>query len=72
MDVFLNGEKINDHFYTGQQVPISLGYFDFPEKFTVVVKALHKDDRVFIEKWPELENGRACCLKSVEIQEEYR
>ncbi len=72
MDVFLNGEKINDHFYTGQQVPISLGYFDFPEKLTVVVKALHKDDRVFIEKWPELENGRACCLKSVEIQEEYR
>ena len=72
LDVFLNGEKINDHFYTGQAVPISLGYFDFPEKLTIVVKALHKDDWVFIEKWPELNDGRACRLESAEIKEEYR
>ena len=72
MEVFLNGEKINDHFYTGQQVPISLGYFDFPEKITVVVKALHKDDWVFIEKWPELTDGKACRLEAAEIKEEFR
>lgn len=72
MEVYLGGKKINDHFYTGQQVPISLGYFDFPERLTVRVNALYADTRVFIEKWPELSDGRACSLDSVSVAEEYR
>lgn len=72
MEVFLGEEKINDHFYTGQRVPISLGYFGFPERLTVKVKALWKDTPVFLEKWPELVNGRACGLKAAEVTEEYR
>ena len=72
MEIYLNGEKINDHFYTGQQVPVSLGYFDFPEKLEVVVNTLKEDDRVFIEKWPALTEGRACSLNRLEITEEYR
>lgn len=72
MEIYLGEQKINDHFYTGQQVPISLGYFDFPEKLTVLVKALKPDDRVYIEKWPELTDGRACCLNEVTVVEEYR
>lgn len=72
MDVFAAGRKINDHFYTGQQVPISLGYFGFPEKLTVKVKALHEGEKVFIEKWPELVNGKACSLNAVSVTEEIR
>lgn len=72
MDILIGGEKINDHFYTGQQVPVSLGYFDFPEKLTVKIRALHKDDWVFIEKWPELKDGKACGLLGVRLTEEYR
>lgn len=72
IDVMLDGEKINDHFYTGQRVPISLGYFDFPEKLTLRIKALYRETPVFIEKWPELQDGRACRLEAVELQEEYR
>ena len=69
---YLDGKKINDHFYTGQQVPISLGYFDFPEKLTVKVNALKSDEQVYIEKWPELTNGKACSLNDVSVTEEYR
>lgn len=72
MEIYLDGKKINDHFYTGQQVPISLGYFDFPEKLTVKVNALKSDEQVYIEKWPELTNGKACSLNDVSVTEEYR
>lgn len=72
MDIMIDGEKINDHFYTGQKVPISLGYFDFPEKLTLRIKALYQDTPVFIEKWPQLQDGRACRLEAMELQEEYR
>lgn len=76
MDIYAGtyqeGKKINDHFYTGQQVPLSLGYFDFPEKLTVVVTALHEGDKVFLETWPSLSEGKACRLEAVEIKEEYR
>lgn len=72
MEIYLGEKKINDHFYTGQQVPVSLGYFDFPEKLTVKVNALYADTKVFIEKWPELTDGRACSLNDVTVTEEYR
>lgn len=76
MDIYLGdfreGKKINDHFYTGQQVPVSLGYFDFPEKLSVVIRTLRRDDKVYIEKWPPMEEGSACRLESVEVREEYR
>ena len=72
MEIFRGEEKINDHFYTGQRVPVSLGYFDFPERLTIRVKALHKDDWVFLEKWPELKGGRACGLVDISLTEEYR
>ena len=72
MEIFEKGEKLNDHFYTGQQVPISLGYFGFPEKLTVRIKALHQDDKVFLEKLPEFTGGRACSLDAVEVVEELR
>lgn len=32
MEVFLQGKKVNDYFYTGQEAVFSLGYFDFPEE----------------------------------------
>ncbi len=76
MEIYLgdyrDSKMINDHFYTGQQVPISLGYFDFPRKLSVIVKALREGDRVYIEKWPALTDGVACRLEAAEIREEYR
>jgi len=72
IEFYLGEEKINDHFYTGQEVPISLGYFGFPGKLRAVVHVLEKEDKVFIEKWPKLTDGKACTLESVEVTEEYR
>ncbi len=72
MEIFAGEEKINDHFYTGQKVPLSLGYFDFPDRVKIVVYALQENAPVFLEEWPAMEDGAACSLDSVEIVEQYR
>lgn len=72
LEIRKDGEKINDHFYTGQKVPVSLRYFDFPEELEIKIQALHKEDWVFIEKWPRLKDDRACELIQVSVTEENR
>ncbi len=72
MDIWAGEEKINDHFYDGERVPLSLGYFDFPECLRVRIRALHEKDWVFLEKWPRLKEGRACSLNGIFLREEMR
>lgn len=69
LEIFSDGRKLNDHFYTGQKVLFSLGYFDFPQELTVVVYMLHENDKIFIEEMPEFEHGCACELKQVDVKE---
>lgn len=71
MDIYAGGKKINDHFYTGQEVLISLGYFDFPEKLSVTVYPLRENAEIFLEKWPNMKEGAACSLDRVEVEEQY-
>lgn len=72
LEVFIGEEKVNDHFYTGQQLPISMGYFDFPDRLTIKIKPLKENDRVYIEKLPEFQDGKACRIEKIEVREEYR
>lgn len=72
MDIYCGDNKVNDHFYTGQYVPISLRYFDFPHKLRIKVNALKKEDWVYLEEWPELAEGRVCRLNAVIVSEEYQ
>ena len=71
MAVYLGETKINDHFYTGQEVPISLRYFDFPQKLRVEVEPLLEGAPVYLEKYPAFENGAACRLEKIRVQELY-
>ncbi len=72
MEVFVKEHKINDYFYTGQKVLLSLGYFNFPEKLKIVVQRLHKSDDIFIEKWPLMNGESICSLMGATTWEEYR
>lgn len=72
MEIYDGTEKINDHFYTGQEVPLSLGYFGFPERLEIVVYPLEEKAAVFLEKWPKMKDGRACRLDGVTVTEQYR
>lgn len=71
MALYLGTKKINDHFYTGQDVPISLRYFDFPEKLRLELEPLNENAPVYLEKWPRFEKGPACRLEKVTVQELY-
>ena len=72
MDVFCGGEKINDYFFTGQDVLLSLGTFGFPDAIELVVHPLRADTHVFLERWPELHGGEACRVDSVSLTEQFR
>ncbi len=72
LEIFVEDTKINDHFYTGQEIPVSLGYYGFPSKLKVVIRALYETDDIFIEKQPVFTEGRACSLDGVRVTEEYR
>ena len=71
MDLYVNGRKVNDYFYTGQKALFSLGYFDFPKQITAVLHPLHEGDHIYLQEWPKMENGVACQIESVEIKETF-
>ncbi len=71
IEIYANGEKINDHFYTGQDVPISLRYFNYPEQLEIIVYPLYKNAKVFLETWPDIKDKMVCNLDSAETIELY-
>ena len=71
MDLYVNGRKVNDYFYTGQKALFSLGYFDFPTQITAVLHPLHEGDHIYLQEWPKMEDGVACQIESVEIKETF-
>lgn len=71
MDIYIDGRKVNDYFYTGQKALFSLRYFDFPKKLTALLRPLHKGDHIYLQEWPEMENDTACIIKSITATEKY-
>ncbi len=72
MDLYVNGHKVNDYFYTGQKAVFSLGYFDFPTQITAVLHPLHEGDPIYLQKWPQMEEGSACRIDAITIEEKFR
>lgn len=69
--VLAGGELVNDHFYTGESVDLSMRYFDFPASLTVEIKRLRQGAPRFLERWPQMSDGGACRLENVEIRETF-
>lgn len=68
MQIFRDGEMLNDYFYTGQKAQLRMGYFDFPEKLQIYVRKLRKDQPVYLESWPKMDE-EICTLNGVEIED---
>ena len=68
--IYIEETLVNDHFYTGQKLELSMRYFDFPKRLRAVITPLEEGAPCFLEKWPQMENGRACRLERVEMREE--
>ncbi len=72
MDLYVNGRKVNDYFYTGQKAVFSLGYFDFPTQITAVLHPLHEGDHIYLQEWPQMEEGSACRIDTITIEEKFQ
>ena len=69
---YFQGERgsVALHLYDGERVPLSLGYFCFPESLKLHIRALHEKEPIFLEKWPKLVEGKACRLNGIFLREE--
>lgn len=70
--IYKDGKMINDHFYTGEPLEISLGYFGYPSRLTIEIDALYKEEKVFLETWPTFEDDKACGLTDAKVDVEVR
>ena len=71
MELYVNGRKVNDYFYTGQKALFSLGYFDFPTKITAVLHPLHEGDHIYLQEWPKMDDKKACRIEAVTLTEQF-
>lgn len=70
--LYLGDEFIADDFYTGMGWDIGLKRFGFPDSLKLVIYPLKEDAEVYLEKWPDMEDGIACNLTEVLAVHEYR
>ncbi len=73
-EISSKGELIADHFYTGEVW--EMGCSDRAEygicTFDLKIHPLTEDTEVFLEKQPEMENGKACRLNSLNTRTIYK
>lgn len=69
--LYMDGEQVNDWFYTGQTWEIGLKRYDFPDKIQIEIEALEEKAERYLEKWPVFKNGIACEINQVTVEAEY-
>jgi hypothetical protein len=70
-EIYLNGEKVADHFYTGEPMEVSMRRFAFPTKVVFKIIALDEEAKIYLEHWPKMTDGKACKLKNVGVRIEF-
>ncbi len=66
-DLFLNGKKVADWFYTGNTWSVGLKKFGFPESVTLAIEPLRKDAFVYLEIQPQYTENVACSLDKIRV-----
>ena len=72
LELFIDGKKEGDHFYTGQIWEIVLKRFGFPENVDITVHRLKRDMPVYLEQWPDLPEEGACRIHRLTAEAEYK
>ena len=78
-DLSMDGEIIADSFYTGQIWEVGLKRFiDKGDErldtasFDMHVEPLYEDTKLYLQEYPEMENGKALRLKELHFISQYR
>ncbi len=71
MKLYIDGEYVSDDFWATNDFEISMKHFNYPKNITMEVYPLYEKDEVFIEEWPDMNEGKACELLNVTVESEY-
>lgn len=69
--LYIEDEYVDDHFYTGEKWEIGLKRYHFPTKLKVEISPLQEDAPIFLEKWPQMTDGKACKIERISAEYEY-
>lgn len=72
LDLLVDGEKVNDHYYLGVDFEVGLRNYDFPKELTLRIYPLKEETKVYLERRPDFKNERALEIRRVYAQKEYR
>lgn len=67
-EILIDGEKVNDMYYTGLPFDMSLRYYDFPKEITLRLHPLKQGSDIYLEKEPDYINGVAASLDFAEVE----
>jgi hypothetical protein len=70
-EIYLEGEKVADHFYTGEPMEVSMRRFGFPKEVIFKIIALDEEAKIYLEHWPNMACGKACKLKNLGVRIEF-
>ncbi len=75
-EMYRGGELVADSFYTGQKWEIGLKRFGYENdknfEAEILISPLEKDDKIYLQTWPEMLNGKACKLVTMQLSTQYR
>ncbi|MBQ8685549.1 MAG: beta-galactosidase [Clostridia bacterium] len=64
-DLYIDGKKENDKFYTGEPFMIELGWYGYPKSVVIKTNVAKATDEVYIERAHRFKNGKANTLIGV-------
>lgn len=67
-DLYLDQEKVADEFYNGEIWQVGLRKFKFPKEFPLKLYPLNKEDKIYLEKFPEFLGASISLLKKIEVE----
>ncbi len=70
LEIFLDGEKVADDYYTGKPYVFGLRGYGYPSRITARVFEMRQGAAVYTERSPEFIGGRACRLTGVRAEAE--
>ncbi len=72
IELLIDGEKVNDHFYTGEAFEVGLKNYGFPKRVVARVYPLAEQEYIYLEKQPVYTNGVAAYLGTLSAEREER
>lgn len=71
LDLLIDGEKVNDHFYIGVDFEVSLRHYNYPKQICLRVYPLKEETPIYIEKIPTFRNGKALGMVGIKSKRLY-